>query len=106
MQISDPHIGADDALAIQPQHHPQHAVRARMLRPHVEDELVGVEHGLRLGCWFHCASFTPRTGQRSKVKREVRSKVLSPGTRYRSKVSVQGQTCRPATWTCNLLLAP
>ena len=68
MQISDHHIGAEDALAIQPQHHPQHAVRARMLRPHVEDELVGVEHGLRLGCWFHCASFTPRTGQRSKGK--------------------------------------
>ena len=36
VQIADHDVAVDDALAVEPQHDPQHAVRARMLRPHVE----------------------------------------------------------------------
>ena len=44
VQIPDDDVTVDDALAIEPQHHPEHAVRAGMLRSHVEDELAGVKH--------------------------------------------------------------
>ena len=44
VEVADHDLGVDDLLAIEPQHDPQHAVRARMLRPHVDHQLVGVEH--------------------------------------------------------------
>ncbi len=44
MEIADDDVGVDDLLAVETQHHAQHAVRAGMLRAHVDHELVGVEH--------------------------------------------------------------
>jgi len=44
MQIPDHDVGVDHLLAIQAQHHAEHTVRARVLRAHVDHELVGVEH--------------------------------------------------------------
>ncbi len=44
VQIADHDVGVDDLLAVQAQHHAQHAMRARMLRAHVDHELVRVEH--------------------------------------------------------------
>ena len=32
-----------DDLAVGPQHEPQHAVRAGVLRPHVDEHLVGAD---------------------------------------------------------------
>ncbi len=36
MQVADDDIGVDDVFALEIEHHPQHAVRGRMLRAHVE----------------------------------------------------------------------
>ena len=44
VQVPDDDVGVDDLLAVEAQHDAQHAVRARMLRPHVDHELVRVEH--------------------------------------------------------------
>jgi hypothetical protein len=43
MQIPDHDIAAHHPLAIETQHDPQHAMRAGVLRPHVDHELVGIE---------------------------------------------------------------
>ena len=43
VQVADPHVGVDHLLAVELQHDPQHAVGGRVLRPHVDDQLVGVE---------------------------------------------------------------
>ena len=43
MQVSDHALEAHDLLAIQPQNDAQHAMGRGMLRPHVDDELVGIE---------------------------------------------------------------
>ena len=40
MQIADVRHDFGDDFAIGPQHEPQHAMRARMLRPHVDEHLV------------------------------------------------------------------
>jgi hypothetical protein len=40
VQIADMRDGFPDNLAVKPQLQPQHAVRARMLGPHVDDHLV------------------------------------------------------------------
>ena len=56
VQVADHHVGADDPLAVQAQHDPQHAVRARVLRTHVDHQLVGVEHGLGCGDLFHLSA--------------------------------------------------
>jgi hypothetical protein len=45
VQVADHDVAVHDLLAVEPQHHAQHAVRARMLRAHVDHQLVGVEHG-------------------------------------------------------------
>ncbi len=44
VQVADDDVRVDDLLAVESQHHPEHAVRARMLRTHVDHEFVGVEH--------------------------------------------------------------
>ena len=44
MEISHHDVRVDDLFAVEAQHHAQHAVRAGMLRPHVDHELVRVEH--------------------------------------------------------------
>ena len=36
-------VDLGDDLAVGPQHQPQHAVRAGMLRPHVDEHLVGAD---------------------------------------------------------------
>ena len=46
VQIADDDVGVDDLLAVEPQHDAQHAVRARMLRAHVDHEFVGIEIGM------------------------------------------------------------
>ena len=43
MQIADVRRDFGDDLAVGPQHQPQHAVRAGMLRPHVDEHLVGAD---------------------------------------------------------------
>ena len=45
VDVADDAVGLDDALAVQPEHHAEHPVGAGVLRPHVENELVGVEGG-------------------------------------------------------------
>ncbi len=46
VQVADDHVGVDDAFAVEAQHDPEHAVRARVLRTHVDDELVRLEYGI------------------------------------------------------------
>src|SRR5204863_8706992 len=53
VQVADDDVAVDDLLAVEPQHHAQHAVRARMLRAHVVHELVRVEHRAANGLCFH-----------------------------------------------------
>ena len=76
VQIADHDVGVDDLLAIEPQHDPQHAVRAGMLRAHVDHELVGVEHravvdggvAIRESCRFRSlCSPIRRTFERSRI---------------------------------------
>ncbi len=43
MDIADDAVGVDDSLTVETQYNPQDAVRAGVLGPHVEDQLVGVE---------------------------------------------------------------
>ena len=45
MDVADHAVRIDDALAVEAQHDPQHAVRAGVLGPHVDHQLVGVELG-------------------------------------------------------------
>jgi hypothetical protein len=40
VQVADLGIDADDDLAVDLQHQAQHAVRRRVLRPHVEDHVL------------------------------------------------------------------
>ena len=56
VQVADDDVGVDDLLAVEAQHHAQHAVRARMLRAHVDHQLVGVEHRAVnvVGCRWRC----------------------------------------------------
>ena len=64
VQVADHDVAVDDVLAVQPQDDAQHAVRARMLRPHVEHQLIGVEHRATLNHRrFHDSSI--RTKARS-----------------------------------------
>ena len=46
MQVADIAIEIDHGLAVELQHHAQNSVRGRMLRPHVERHLRGVQHRL------------------------------------------------------------
>ena len=43
VQVADVWLDLDDALAVDPQHHAEDAVRAGVLRPHVDHEVDGVE---------------------------------------------------------------
>ena len=43
VQVADVWFDLDDAFAVDPQHHAEDAVRAGMLRPHVDHEIDGVE---------------------------------------------------------------
>ena len=45
VQVADHAFRADDFFAVQAQFHAQHAVRGRVLRPHVEDDFVRAEYG-------------------------------------------------------------
>src|ERR1051325_7679308 len=49
MQESDVAVEIDDGLAVELKDDPQHAMRRRMLRPHVQDHLGAVEQ-LLSGC--------------------------------------------------------
>ena len=49
MQVSDDTFCAQNFFAIKLQDDAQHAMRGRMLRPHVEDEFGGIEEGFVLG---------------------------------------------------------
>jgi hypothetical protein len=40
VQVADVRLDLRDDLAVGPQHQPEHAVRAGMLRPHVDEHLV------------------------------------------------------------------
>ena len=53
VQVSDRRVGVDDDLAGQLQHQPQHAVRAGVLRPHVDGHRLGSKFRRRLHVW-HC----------------------------------------------------
>ena len=44
MEIADDDLGVDDLFPVETEHHPQHAVRAGMLGPHVDDQLFRIEH--------------------------------------------------------------
>src|SRR5438552_15905174 len=46
MQVADNAFRAEDFFAIQLQNDAQHAVSGRMLRAHIDYELVGIEKGL------------------------------------------------------------
>src|SRR5258706_6958833 len=52
VQVAHHHVRVDDLFAVQPQYDPQHAVRAGMLRTHVEHEFAGVEHRAPNGLGF------------------------------------------------------
>ena len=41
VHVADHRLGADDQLAVELEHHPEHAVGRRVLRPDVEDHLLG-----------------------------------------------------------------
>ena len=43
MQVADDALEAHHLFAVEPQDDAQHAVGRGMLRPHVDDELVGIE---------------------------------------------------------------
>ena len=43
VQVPDVRLDLFDALAVDPQHHAEHPVRAGVLRPHVDHEVDGVE---------------------------------------------------------------
>ena len=43
MQVSDDALGAENFFAVELQDDAQHAVRGRMLRPHIDDEFVRIE---------------------------------------------------------------
>ena len=43
VQVADVRRDLGDDLAVGPQHEPQHAVRAGMLRAHVDEHLVGAD---------------------------------------------------------------
>src|SRR5262249_21228630 len=44
MEVANHHVRIDDPFPIEVQHYPQHAMRARVLRSHVENELRSLEH--------------------------------------------------------------
>ena len=46
MEISDDALEAKNLFAVEPQDHTQHAMGRRMLRPHINDELVRVQKSL------------------------------------------------------------
>ena len=68
VQVADRRLGPDDGLAVELQHEPQHAVRAGVLRPHVD--------GHRLGAEFRHRPF--RLSYQSRTSRESASGAL-PG---------------------------
>src|SRR6516162_7456626 len=49
MQVADLAVEIDDGFPVKRQDHAEHAVRRRMLRPHVQNHLGAVEQGL-LSC--------------------------------------------------------
>ena len=67
VQVADDALGAQNLLAVQLQDDAQHAVRGRVLRPHVEDEFGGIKEGFVLGieveiirAFAHCPLSMPR----------------------------------------------
>ena len=53
-KIADVRHDLGDDFAIGPQHEPQHAMRARMLRPHVDEHLVRADVELDDAGVFNC----------------------------------------------------
>ena len=51
VQVADHALRADHLFAVQAQLHAQHAVRGRVLRPHVQDNFVRPEHGVTRHAW-------------------------------------------------------
>src|SRR5215831_3865637 len=58
VEIADVAIEIDDRFTIKLQHHAQHAVRAGMLRPHVEGHLWRVKQGLTSSGYFDLMHIT------------------------------------------------
>ena len=46
MQVPDHALQAHDLLAVKPQNDAEHAMGRGMLRPHIDDELVGIQKSL------------------------------------------------------------
>ena len=67
MQIPDDAFRSKNLLPIQLENHAQHSVRSRMLRAHIDDELVGIEKSFLVilkfqvgGPLTHCPLSIPR----------------------------------------------
>ncbi len=67
MQVANDALGAQNFLAVQLQDDAQHAVRGRVLRPHVEHEFRRIQEGFVLGieveiigAFAHCPLSMPR----------------------------------------------
>ena len=67
MEITDHAFCAENFFAVQLQNHAQHAVSGRVLRAHIDDELVGIKKGLvgllqfqRRAAIRHCPLSIPR----------------------------------------------
>ena len=75
MQVADHAFGAQNFFAVQLQDDAQHAVRGRVLRAHVDDELVGIEKGLLVLFQFEVGSPVGHFGR----VRSVIARSRSPG---------------------------
>ena len=89
MQVADDALGAQNFFAVQFEDDAQHAVRRRMLRPHVEHQLGRVEEGFVLGieveiiefccvahsyrCALRCSLFAVRSSPFAQVEPPFRA---------------------------------
>src|SRR2546421_164388 len=67
VQISDDALRADDTLSIELQLDAQHAVRGRMLRPHVDDQLIRAQQRLAIVGGIDTQSRLPFTAKTASL---------------------------------------
>ena len=87
VQVTDDRLAAQHRLAVELQHEPEHAVRGRVLRAHVEDHrlvlgelLVGQGRHLGLGHPQHRADLAHQLGgARALARRELLGSLVRPG---------------------------
>ena len=82
MEVSDDAFGAQNFFAIELQDDAQYPVSGGMLRPHVDDELVGIEKGLLVVFEFEMGSPVGRFPSSIFPSSSVRSVIArsrSPG---------------------------